>query len=328
MLIDPFGRAINYLRISITDRCNLRCAYCLPEAGVKWMPQESILTADEIMEVVAAAVGLGITKVRITGGEPLVRPDVIEIVKRISAIGGVDDLSLTTNAILLEEMAKPLAEAGLQRVNISMDTLQPEKFKKITRFGDFHKAWRGILAADAAGLTPIKMNCVVVGGLNDDEVLDLAKLSIDHPWHIRFIELMPVANEEDWGNNLPSKEDRYVSVQRMHEMLAPLGLLPVDSSANLGPERTFRIPDAAGTVGFISPLGDHFCNKCNRLRLTADGSLRSCLLNDKEISIRDALRRGEDLRSYIEKAVVNKPKGHELSQHNCPEARCMSQIGG
>lgn len=328
MLIDPFGRAINYLRISITDRCNLRCAYCLPESGIQWMPQESILTVDEIVKVVAVAVELGITKVRITGGEPLVRPDVLEIVNRIAAFGGVADLSLTTNAILLEELARPLADAGLQRVNISLDTLQPEKYKKITRFGNFSKAWRGILSAEDAGLKPLKLNCVVVGGLNDDEVLDLARISVDHSWHVRFIELMPVANEQDWGSSLPEKAGRYVSVQRMHEILSPLGLRPVDSTNNLGPERTFRIPDAKGTVGFISPLGDHFCNKCNRLRLTADGSLRSCLLNDKEISIRDALRRGDDLHSYIEKSVVNKPKGHELSQHNCSEARCMSQIGG
>jgi cyclic pyranopterin phosphate synthase len=328
MLIDPFGRAITYMRISITDRCNLRCAYCQPEGGLAWMPPDSIITEDEIVRVVEAAAALGISKVRLTGGEPLVRPDVIDIVRRIAAIDGIADLSLTSNAILLEEKAKPLADAGLQRVNISMDTLRPDRFHRITRLGSFEKAWKGILAAEAAGLQPIKLNCVVVGGLNDDEVVDLAKLSLAHPWHIRFIELMPVANEQDWGNGLPPVEKRYVSVQKMHEMLASLDLQKEESPATAGPERTFRIPGAPGTVGFISPLGDHFCNKCNRLRLTADGRLRSCLLVDKEISIRDALKNGTDLKSYLEKAVAEKPKGHELADHNCPDARCMAQIGG
>lgn len=328
MLIDPFGRAINYLRVSITDRCNLRCAYCLPESGVTWMPSDEVLSADEIVEVVRVAAELGVTKVRLTGGEPLVRPDVLEIVERIAKIDGVADLSLTTNAILLGRLAKPLFEAGLHRVNISLDTLQPEKYRSITRLGDFEKAWHGIMAAQEVGLNPIKLNCVVVGGLNDDEIFDLASLSIKYPWHIRFIELMPVANEQDWGNGLPSIDKRYVSVQTMHNILAPLNLEKIESTLQQGPERTFKIPGSLGTVGFISPLGDHFCNKCNRLRLTADGSLRSCLLVDKEISIRKALRDGEDLKSYIENAVINKPKGHELSDHNCPDSRCMSQIGG
>lgn len=328
MLIDPFGRAINYLRISITDRCNLRCAYCLPETGVKWMAPEKLLNVDEIIEVVRVAADLGITKVRLTGGEPLVRNDLLSIVKQISQINGITDLSLTTNAIRLGELAKPLAEAGLQRVNISLDTLQPEKYHRITRLGDFQKAWNGILAAEAAGLLPIKLNCVVVGGLNDDEIVDLATLSVEHPWHVRFIELMPVANEQDWGNGLPSSDQRYVSVQSMHQTLQRLNLQNVDSSTRMGPERTFKIPGSLGTVGFISPLGDHFCSKCNRLRLTADGNLRSCLLVDKEISLRKAFENHEDLKAYIENAVKIKPKGHELSQHNCPESRCMSQIGG
>ncbi len=328
MLVDPFGRAINYMRISITDRCNLRCAYCLPETGVKWLPADSLITADEIVHVTEVAAALGITKVRLTGGEPLVRPDAVDIVRRIAQIKGISDLSMTTNAILLADLAGRLKDAGLQRVNISMDTMHPEKFHRITRFGDFSKTWQGILAAENAGLTPIKLNCVVVGGLNDDEVVDLAKLSLDHAWHIRFIELMPVSNEQDWGNNLPAVNQRYVSVQRMHELLQDLHLETVDISTFSGPERTFRIPGAPGTVGFISPLGDHFCSKCNRLRLTADGRLRSCLLIDKEISIREALKSGADLKYYLERAVAEKPKGHELSQHHCPDARCMSQIGG
>ena len=328
MLIDPFGRAITYLRISVTDRCNFRCVYCLPESGVKWMPDEVLLSTDEIVRVAQAAARLGIYKIRLTGGEPLVRPDVLEIVKRIKEIPGVTDLSLTTNGMLLDKLSKPLFEAGLDRVNISLDTLNPEKFKKVTRFGDFQKVWQGILAAEAAGLKPIKLNAVVVGGLNEDEVLAMASLSIEHPWHVRFIELMPVANKQDWGNGLPSVNERYVSVQIMHALLEPLKMEPLIVENSIGPERTFKVPGALGTVGFISPLGDHFCSKCNRLRLTADGWLRSCLLVDKEISLKEALKNGADLESFITQAVIEKPEGHKLKSHNCPEARHMSQIGG
>jgi GTP 3',8-cyclase len=328
MLIDPFGRAITYLRISITDRCNLRCAYCQPATGLQLLPNEELLSVNEIVRVAETAASLGIYKVRLTGGEPLVRSDIIEIVSRIAKIPGITDISLTSNAILLGSLAKKLADAGLNRVNISMDTLNAEKFHRITRFGNFETAWNGILAAEAAGLMPIKLNAVVVGGLNDDEVPALARLSLSHPWHVRFIELMPVANEQDWGDGLPPVAERYVSVQKMQGILQDLNLEPVETPEGSGPERAFRIPGAPGTIGFISPLGNHFCNKCNRLRLTADGHLRSCLLVDKEISIREALKDGKDLKTFIEKAVAEKPKGHQLADHNCPDARCMSQIGG
>jgi len=328
MLIDPFGRAITYLRISITDRCNLRCAYCQPASGLQGLANDELLSIDEILRVAEAAANLGINKVRLTGGEPLVRSDIVEIVSRIAKIQGINDLSLTSNAILLGPMAQRLADAGLNRVNISMDTLNAEKYHRVTRFGDFTTVWKGILAAEAAGLNPIKLNTVVVGGFNDDEIPALARLSIEHQWHIRFIELMPVANEQDWGEGLPPMEERYYSVQKMHKILSDLMLEPVETPAGSGPERTFHISGALGTVGFISPLGDRFCNKCNRLRLTADGRLRSCLLVDKEISIREALKQGKDLKTFIEKAVTEKPNGHQLESHNCPEARCMSQIGG
>ena len=328
MLFDSFGRAITYLRISVTDRCNLRCAYCLPESGVKWMPEDVLLSADEIVRVAQAAARMGIFKIRLTGGEPLVRPDVLEIVQRIKEIPGVTDLSLTTNGMLLEKLSKPLFEAGLDRVNISLDTLDPVKFKKVTRLGDFQRVWNGILAAEAAGLDPIKLNAVVVGDLNQDEIPALASLTIEHPWHVRFIELMPVANEQDWGNGLPSVSERYVSVQKMHAMLEPLKMEALMIDNAVGPERTYKIPGALGTVGFISPLGEQFWNKCNRLRLTADGWLRSCLLVDKEISLREALKNGADLESFISKAVSEKPEGHKLKSHNCPDARHMSQIGG
>ncbi len=328
MLIDPFGRAITYLRISITDRCNLRCAYCQPAAGLQMLPNEELLTVNEIVHVAETAASLGIYKIRLTGGEPLVRADIVEIVGRIAKIPGITDISLTSNAILLGSLAQKLADAGLKRVNISMDTLNPEKYRRITRFGNFETAWKGILAAEAAGLMPIKLNTVVVGGFNDDEIPTLARLSLSHLWHVRFIELMPVANEQDWGDGLPSVAQRYVSVQKMQSMLQDLNMEPIEAPAGSGPERSFRVPGVPGTIGFISPLGDHFCNKCNRLRLTADGRLRSCLLVDKEISIREALKTGQDLKTFIEKAVAEKPKGHELESHNCPDARCMSQIGG
>jgi GTP 3',8-cyclase len=328
MLIDHYGRAITYLRISITDRCNLRCAYCQPASGLSCIPDDRLLNKDDFVRLAQAAASLGITKIRVTGGEPLVHPDVLEIIERIGAIPGIEDLSLTSNAILLDKLAIPLANAGLNRVNISLDTLVPEKYSRVTRFGYFDQAWKGILAAEKAGLSPIKLNSVVVGGFNDNEIPDLARLSIDHPWHIRFIELMPVANSQDWGDGLPPVDKRYVSVQTMHEMLSYLSLVPEQTDANSGPERMFRIPGAAGTVGFISPLGEHFCARCNRLRLTADGRLRSCLLVDKEISIQEALKSGADLEAFLKKAVEEKPRGHELHDHNCPDTRCMSQIGG
>lgn len=327
MLVDSFGRTITYLRLSLTDRCNLRCAYCMPEEGIQWMPKEMVITSDEFARFVEAAASLGITKVRLTGGEPLVRRDIVEIVRKIAVIPGITDLNLTTNAVLLEKLAKPLKEAGLQRVNISLDTLDPEKFHRITRFGDYSIVWKGILAAEEAGLEPIKINSVVVRGLNDDELPALARLSLDHPWHVRFIELMPVSNDQDWGIDLPPVENRYFPVQEMYEKLAGLHLEPV-SEINSGPERTFRIPGAPGTVGFISPVGEKFCQECNRIRMTADGHLRSCLLVDGEINIREALRSGEDLRPYIEQAVAAKPEGHKLADRMTPQTRHMSQIGG
>lgn len=328
MLIDPFGRAITYLRISITDRCNLRCAYCLPASGTQWLPREDLLSADEIVRVVEAAARLGVSKIRLTGGEPLVRPDALEIVARIATIPGIHDLSLTTNAILLERMAGPLAQAGLKRVNISLDTLDADKLRRVTRFGDFSRAWNGILAAQAAGLTPIKLNTVVVEGFNVDELPALARLTLDHPWHVRFIELMPVGNQGDWGDDLPTGEGRYFSVQEMHARLATFNLQPATTPTGNGPARTFHIPGASGTIGFISPLGEHFCETCNRLRLTADGRLRACLLVDREISIQKALQRGQPLEPLLEQVVQHKPLGHELAQHHFPQARRMAQIGG
>ncbi len=330
MLTDPYGRVINYLRISLTDRCNLRCVYCMPQGGAKWLPRAQRLSNDEILRVVRSAARLGISKIRLTGGEPLVYPEILSLVREITTTPGITDLSLTTNATLLKNLAEPLVRAGLNRVNISLDTLDPDKFKRITRLGDFSLAWNGILAAEAAGLTPIKLNAVVVNGLNDDELVHLAHLTLEHPWHLRFIELMPIGNTDEWGAELPAEPSRYLSVQQMRTALSALNLQPDVAPAGNGPARTFRIPGARGTVGFISPLGEHFCQTCNRLRLTADGKLRACLFKTGEIDLRSAIRESQPLEPFIQESVLRKPAGHELwlQKMSVDSSRLMSQIGG
>lgn len=327
-LIDRFGRPITYLRISVTDRCNLRCVYCLPETGMKWLPRENQLSAEEIARVTETTAKLGVRRVRLTGGEPLVRADVVEIVARIASIPGIEEVSLTTNAMLLEMLARPLAKAGLTRVNVSLDTLDADRFKRITRGGNIDHLWRGIAAAEDAGLSPLKLNTVVVNGLNADELSALARLTIENPWHVRFIELMPVGNAQNWGEDFPALPDRYISVHEMQTRLSVFNLQPATTPTGNGPARTFRIPDALGTVGFISPLGEHFCQSCNRLRLTADGHLRPCLLLDGEVNVRDALRAGQPLLPLLQQAVDAKPQGHELFLRHYPESRRMAQIGG
>lgn len=328
MLCDRFNRPINYLRISITDRCNFRCVYCMPPQGVVWRDHAEMLTYEEITEITKVAVREGVTRVRLTGGEPLVRKNLPELVRSLAAIPGLEDISLTTNATLLEELAEPLARAGLNRVNVSLDTLDAAKFTRITRGGSLEKALRGIQAAETAGLKPIKLNAVVVRGVNDDELVSLARLTLEHEWQVRFIELMPVSNLEDWGFGFPQAGDRYVSVQEMHTRLAPLELVPADEQNGNGPSRNFRIPGAKATVGFISPMGEHFCASCNRLRLTADGNLRPCLLHDIEVPIREALRAGEDILPYLKQALELKPEGHENAVTEFHTNRRMAQIGG
>jgi cyclic pyranopterin phosphate synthase len=327
-LTDRFGRPITYLRISVTDRCNLRCVYCLPETGVQWQAREHQLTAQEIAHITEAAAQGGVKRVRLTGGEPLVRPDIVEIVARIASIPGIEEVSLTTNAMLLERLAQPLADAGLRRVNISLDTLDGDKFKRITRGGSLERLWRGIAAAKSSGLAPLKLNTVVVNGLNADELPALAQLTVENPWHVRFIELMPVGNAQNWGDGFPCLPDRYISLQEMQARLSTFGLQPVATPTGNGPARTFQIPGALGTVGFISPLGEHFCQNCNRLRLTADGYLRPCLLVDGEVNVREAIRAGRPLLPFLQQAVDAKPQGHELFLQHYPESRRMAQIGG
>ncbi len=325
---DRFSRPMTYLRISVTDRCNLRCVYCLPAKGVQWQSRKNQLTAKEIAQITAVMTQGGIRRVRLTGGEPLMRPDILEIVERLAAIPGIEEISLTTNAMRLEKLAQPLAQAGLKRVNISLDTLIDEKFKRITRGGTLSRLWRGVAAAEQAGLTPIKLNTVVVNGLNADELPALAQLTLQHPWHIRFIELMPVGDTHDWGEDFPLTPNCYLPAQAMLAQLAIFNMQPENTPLGNGPARTFRIPGAPGTVGFISPFGEHFCQQCNRLRLTADGFLRPCLLLDGEINLRDALRNNQPLLPLIQQAVANKARGHELSLQNYPKLRHMAQIGG
>ncbi len=329
---DSFGRVIDYLRISVTDRCNLRCVYCMPPEGVVWQPREEILRYEEIVQVVRAAVGLGLRKLRLTGGEPLVRADLPELVAALASIPGVEEISLTTNGVLLSSLAEPLAEAGLARVNVSLDTLQAARFARITRFGRLDQVWRGIQAAERAGLTPIKLNMVVIRDLNEDEIEDFARLTLSRPWNVRFIELMPIGNEGDWGEDFPAAGKRFVPVREMRERLAALGeLTAVNGLRGNGPAQIYQLPGAVGTIGFINPVSQHFCDDCNRLRLTADGRLRPCLLKDGEVNLIPALRAGADestLQALIMGTVLAKPKSHQLQEHVLPQARGMSAIGG
>jgi cyclic pyranopterin phosphate synthase len=326
---DSFGRTITYLRVSVTDRCNLRCVYCMPPDGIQWQPHDSILRYEEIAEVVRVAASQGVRRVRLTGGEPLVRHNLARLVEGIAAVPGIEDISLTTNAMLLESQADGLARAGLKRINVSLDTLRPERFEQFTRGGQIERVWRGIEAAEQAGLGPIKINAVAMKGINDDELADLARLSLEHPWVIRFIELMPVHNQADWGPDFPKPQDAYLPIAEVQARLNGLHLQPVNDSTGEGPAQEYQIPGAPGRVGFISPLSDHaFCQRCNRLRLTADGHLRACLMSSREIDLRPALRAGEDILPLYRQAIAAKPAGHDLQQSPPTDGRYMTQIGG
>lgn len=328
-LIDPFGRAITYLRISLTDRCNLRCVYCMPREGLQWQPLAEQLSVEEMVRVVKAASMGGVKRVRLTGGEPLVHPHIVEIVRRIASLPNIEEVSLTTNAMLLERLAQPLADAGLKRVNISLDSLDADKFRRITRGGNIDHVWKGIAAAERARLAPLKLNTVIVSGVNADELSAFARLTIENDWHARFIEVMPIGNAQDWGDGFPAPSERYVSVQEMKAQLAEFNLQPETSPIGNGPARTYRIPGALGTLGFISPLGEHFCQNCNRLRLTSDGKLRSCLVIPAEVSLRDALRSGQPLEPFFAQAIAQKPEHHDmLAAIPASSQRGMSQIGG
>lgn len=324
---DRYGREINYLRISLTDRCNLRCVYCMPMHGLTFVPNEKLLTADELEKVVRAAVDAGFYKVRLTGGEPTLRQDVVDIVRRLAGIEGVEQLVMTTNGYRLPYIAQELAEAGLKRVNIHVDSLSKDSIAKIMRLGTFDKAWAGIEAAEEAGLTPIKLNAVITRGYNDEAAVDLARLTLKRPWQIRFIELMPFAGPTE------IQLEHYVSSQEVKSWIeSEVGpLFEVNNGSLDGEARLYRLAGSEGTVGFISPVSNPYCDDCNRLRLTADGRMRMCLLSDKEINFKDTLRGGgthRDLVALFERAIGAKPVGHELKHGVHPEQRTMSQIGG
>lgn len=323
-LLDSFNRRIDYLRISVTDRCNLRCIYCTAHS-IPHLTHDDILRYEEIERVVRVAAGIGITKVRITGGEPLLRYDLDEFVGMLSRIEGIDDISLTTNGILLAKYARELKEAGLKRVNISLDTLREDRFCKITGYDQLDDVLSGIAAAHDAGLEPVKINTVVLKGINDDEVIDFARMSISDGWHVRFIEFMPFGI-------LGSEIAETVPVPVIRERIQSLGKLePYSPEKGNGPADSYRLSGARGTIGFITPVTEHFCHNCNRLRLTADGQLRPCLLDDSEFDIKELLRNGTDadgLEGLLFQAVAQKPERHRLGEGMAPHGRPMCQIGG
>ena len=325
MALDSFGRNIRYLRISLTDRCNMRCVYCMPEE-MSFSPRDELLTAEEILTVARAARDLGFDKIRLTGGEPTVRPELSDIVRGISALG-FRAISMTTNGLRLRDLAQPLKGAGLERVNVSVDTLDADKFHRITRWGKLETVLKGIRAAEQAGLVPIKINAVVVRGYNDEDVSDLAALTLEHPWQVRFIEMMP------FGEVAQFAQDGIVSQEEvMTRIRAKLGPLePVGDGKLDGEARLFRLRGAQAAVGFISTVTNPFCSSCSRVRLTADGKLRLCLLRDDEGDLRSLLRNGasfEALRERMSELILRKPWGHGLPEKVIPLQRVMSQIGG
>ncbi len=327
-MIDPFGRSIRYVRISVTDRCNLRCRYCMPNGYLGGENPADILTYEEIATIAEAMVGLGVRKFRLTGGEPLVRKELHVLVRMLAAFPEVEDVALSTNAVLLRQEARALRDAGLKRVNISLDTLDPETFKKISINSSLDKVLDGIAAAEEVGLAPIKLNMVVMKGVNDGEIEDMARLTYTRPWTIRFIEVMPM--RQDPG----SQAGQYVSTDAIQARLERVGpLIPVPRDANAGPAKEFRFAGAAGAVGFITPLSHTFCAACNRVRMTTTGKLRLCLFGEAGCDLRGPLRAGatvEDLRRIILEALGRKPESHHLALgYSGPEAPItMSQIGG
>ncbi|MBD2848250.1 GTP 3',8-cyclase MoaA [Paenibacillus sp. IB182496] len=330
-LIDRYGRRHDYLRISVTDRCNLRCVYCMPEEGVEFLPQEGLLSYDEIVAFVEAAAEMGIAKLRLTGGEPLVRPRLDSLIARLAAIPGITDIALTTNGLLLAPQARALKDAGLTRINISLDTLEPSRFRLIARRGELRRVMEGIEAAAQVGLAPIKLNCVLLKGVNEDEIAAFLKLAYDHPLHVRFIEYMPIGHaDENWKR-------QYLSLSRVLEVAEGAGyaLSPRDSVKGNGPSEDWTMAGGSGSFGLIHPVSDHFCKQCNRLRLTADGFIKPCLYWMDELDVRPALGSRERLRALLQRAMDIKPENHEMgakladeAQSHVPTGRRMSQIGG
>ena len=327
MLFDPYKRKINYLRISVTDKCNLRCRYCMPEEGIPLISHQEILTYEEILRIVRVFASEGISKVRLTGGEPLVRKGIVDFISRLSQIEEIKDLSLTTNGILLKEYARDLKRAGLKRINVSLDSLTKERFFQITRRDEYERVWNGIEGALRVGFSPIKINMVAIKGLNDDEIESFARLTLHLPLTVRFIEYMPSGNGEEW------KESDILTIPRIKDRLERVGpLTPVPPDQWDGPSKRFKIEGAIGEIGLIGAVSSHFCSDCNRLRLTPDGKIRTCLFSDEEIDVREILRKGgsdQNLKERLLDALRTKPERHHINSHQFKKCqRNMSAIGG
>ncbi|MED0678028.1 GTP 3',8-cyclase MoaA [Aneurinibacillus thermoaerophilus] len=331
VLVDRFGRVHDYLRISVTDRCNLRCVYCMPEEGMEFEPADRILSYEEITEVVAAVAKLGVRKLRITGGEPLVRKEIEKLLAMLSAIPGIEDIALTTNAIFLAQKAEALRQAGVTRVNISLDSLRPERFALITRGGSLKRVLDGLEAALRVGFHPVKLNVVLMQGQNDDEIEDFIRLTLDKSLQVRFIEYMPIGHADDgW-------RAKYLSLETVFERVKQMGLIyePAEDIYGNGPAENYRVPGAVGTFGLIHPVSDHFCGNCNRLRLTADGNIKPCLHWDDEWNVRPLIGNEAAIQDLFLRAIDAKPENHEMAQvlmkqeqSHKPTVRRMSQIGG
>ncbi|HCC69076.1 MAG TPA: GTP 3',8-cyclase MoaA [Nitrospiraceae bacterium] len=323
---DPFERKIDYIRLSITDRCNLRCIYCMPSEGVRPIEHREILSYEEILRIIRIATKLGVRKVRITGGEPLARKNVAYLISSLSAIDGIIDISLTTNGVLLSKYADEIARAGLSRVNVSLDSLMPERYTEITRSGSVDIVIRGIEAAERAGLMPVKINMVPIRGFNDDEIEEFARITLKTPYHVRFIEFMPIGAKDIWSH------EKYIPTDEIKSIVEKIGHLTPVKLRKSGPARYFRFNDALGVIGFISALSHHFCGDCNRLRLTADGKLRPCLFSETEIDLKTPLRNSAsdgEIERLLRLSVEIKPEGHSKLHALGPDyQRPMSKIGG
>lgn len=327
-MVDNSNRKINYLRLSITDRCNLRCIYCMPEQGVNFIPHDNILRYEEIIRTVRLSVHKGIRKVRLTGGEPLVRKGFTGFLRQLNQIEGIEEITITTNGVLLEQYAADIKKAGVHRLNISLDSLKREKFAGITRRDYFHQVWQGIQEAEKLGFAPIKINFVAIRGVNDDEIEDFGRLTLEKPYHVRFIEHMPIGGNSNWNS------EKFLPILEIYNRLQNIApLVPIERRNNLdGPAQRYRFEGARGEVGLIGALSNHFCSACNRLRLTAEGHLRKCLFSEDEIDILTGLRQGkgdEDILALIEKAIREKPEKHNLKDQGVRSCtRPMSSIGG
>jgi cyclic pyranopterin phosphate synthase len=324
---DGFGRRVEYLRISVTDKCNLRCVYCMPEDGLPWLKREEILDYEEIARIVSVMAGMGLRRVRITGGEPLVRRDLPRLVRMLRGVPGIEDIALSTNAVLLHEQAMPLRAAGVDRLNVSLDSLVPARIDAIARRpGSAERIFRGLQAAEAAGFAPLKINCVVMRGRNDDEVEEFARITRDRPWHVRFIEVMPT------GENLGISRDEYVSSDEILARVRAVGELhPVEGPGGNGPATYHAFPGARGTVGIITPMSHTYCDRCNRMRLTADGQLRPCLFGALQTNLRDPLRAGAPIEPLVRETLRIKPERHHLVQGSDAGSGgllALSQVGG